>query len=253
MDNNKLIHILQRDIGELDELIREIRQTGRYDALDMEFLQTRISGIRHILEIAGDVKQPEREITPGPEKPKPVSVALPEKKVQPVKPLLRDKQVMKEVVSVAPPKETIATHTEAPIPVPQPVEETVAENISAMYTQEMGLEEETFHPSEKQTLAEKFVAGKSLNDLLFEKSKNDLKFSHMPLSSLANAIGTNERFLFTRELFEGDMESFTETLQKLDTMNNIQEAAEYLRENFKWKKSETSLWFIDLVKRRFTI
>ena len=34
-------------------------------------------------------------------------------------------------------------------------------------------------------------------------------------------------------------------------MKNEKEAAEYLRVNFKWKKNEASLKFINLVKRRF--
>jgi hypothetical protein len=34
-------------------------------------------------------------------------------------------------------------------------------------------------------------------------------------------------------------------------MNHISEAVNFLQQNFKWKKNETSLKFVNLVKRRF--
>jgi len=34
-------------------------------------------------------------------------------------------------------------------------------------------------------------------------------------------------------------------------MHELREAFNYLRERFNWKKSETSLKFVELVKRRF--
>jgi hypothetical protein len=253
MDTKKLIHILLRDIVELDNLVIDIRQNGGYDALDMELLQTRIAGIRHILEIAGDSGKMEREIAIQPEKPKPVSLVTPENLFPPEKAPAQEKQVIKDTKKSIPQKEVKADRDVEPFATPPAVSDQLHEKISERIVPEMRPEEENPQSAEKQILAEKFVAGKSLNDLLLERSKSDLKFANMPLSNLTSAIGTNERFLFTRELFEGDMESFTATLQKLDSMNNVQEAAEYLRDNFKWKKSETSLRFIDLVKRRFTV
>jgi len=91
-----------------------------------------------------------------------------------------------------------------------------------------------------------------VNDLLLEKGKSDPKVAHLPIESLASAIGINDRFLFVRELFDGKSEEFNETISQIDLMKDIHEAAAYLRNMYKWKKSETSLKFIDLVKRRFS-
>jgi hypothetical protein len=113
----------------------------------------------------------------------------------------------------------------------------------------MELEEEAL--TSPQTLGEKFVHSRSVNDLLLEHGKSDLKFSNMPVTSLHTAIGINDRFLFTRELFEGNGDAFADAIRKLDSMGSIHDAAVFLRENFKWKKNETSLKFIELVKRRF--
>lgn len=115
--------------------------------------------------------------------------------------------------------------------------------------QELELEESA--PIEKQAFGEKFVQGKSVNDLLLEQARPDSRFSNLPVSSLQAVIGINDRFLFTRELFDGNGEQFSEAIRKLDSMGNIHDAAAFLRENYKWKKTETSLKFIELVKRRF--
>lgn len=113
------------------------------------------------------------------------------------------------------------------------------------------LELEETAPIDKQAFGEKFVQGKSVNDLLLEQARPDSKFSNMPVQSLQAVIGINDRFLFTRELFDGNGERFSETIKRLDAMGNLHDAATFLRENYKWKKTETSLKFIDLVKRRF--
>ena len=80
----------------------------------------------------------------------------------------------------------------------------------------------------------------------------EFKLSNRPVSSIKSAIGINDRFQFIRELFDGNADKFAETVSKIDEMKNIGEAVEYLRQSFKWKKNETSLKFVGLVKRRFS-
>jgi len=250
MDNKKLMHILLHDVSELEQLIAEIRNDGSFDAIDMELLHTRISGVRHLLEIAGDVKDQPKETAQVPEKLKPISVILTEEKAQPEDVSVQKIKVKKE-------DEPVVTHEEKIKPAGEPIfassmaEEVLSEKEVLTPLIEREAKEEFKETTEKPILADKFVAGKSVNDILLEKSKNDSRISNMAINSLASAIGTNERFLFTRELFEGNMESFNDTINRLDNMHGIREAADFLRENFKWQKSETSLRFIDLVKRRF--
>jgi hypothetical protein len=261
MDNKRLMQVLLRDARELEQLIGEIRKAGSFDPLDSELLMTRISGIRHLLEVACDSKETMPDAAPVPEKTplmgippteiKPDSLEISGHNTQ--KPLqedlkrakIRKKETVIPVVDQTLTPSPSASHSE-----PETAKHGVQNERQAPPSQ-IVLNEEFAQTQEKHILAEKFVAGRSLNDLLFEKSKVDLKFSHMPVNSLVNAVGTNERFLYTRELFEGNMDSFNDTLQKLDAMLTIQEAADFLRENFQWNKSETSLRFIDLIKRRF--
>jgi hypothetical protein len=46
------------------------------------------------------------------------------------------------------------------------------------------------------------------------------------------------------------MELFYEIVRKIDHMQTTREAFDFLRE-FNWKRNETSLKFVELVKRRF--
>ena len=256
MDNNKLLQILLRDAGEVEQLIGEIRQAGSFDPLDMELLQTRISGIKHLLEIACDLKVGQPVTANSHDKPASPPVSVPEAKIEsapaPVFPPEIPKKTKEKKNETVIPVAENPTFIVPPATIPEiTAAEAIVENSPSLLSRSIGPEEDSVHFSEKHILAEKFVAGKSLNDLLHEKSKADPKFSNLPLSSLANGIGTNERFLFTRELFEGNMEHFNETIHTLDSMHTIQEAIDFLSDHFKWGKSETSLRFIDLIKRRF--
>lgn len=99
-------------------------------------------------------------------------------------------------------------------------------------------------------LGEQFKKEPSLND---RHSNNTVasKIKGKPITSLKSAIGLNDRFLFTRELFENVSSKFTTTVETLDNCTTLVEAIEYLEENYTWTKNETSLKFMDLIKRRF--
>ncbi|HSH20260.1 MAG TPA: hypothetical protein VLA03_07390, partial [Draconibacterium sp.] len=101
-------------------------------------------------------------------------------------------------------------------------------------------------------LGDSFLKEKSLNDLMSgDSSKLEHKLSNRPVSSIQSAIGINDRFQYIRELFEGSADNFVKAVSDLDSMEDIKEAVDYLQTNFKWKKNDTSLKFINLIKRRF--
>ena len=103
-----------------------------------------------------------------------------------------------------------------------------------------------------QRLGDSFSKEKSLNDLInVDNTKLEHKLSNRPVTSIKSAIGINDRFQYIRELFDGNADTFAKAVSELDAKNNIQEAVVYLQQNFKWKKNETSLKFVNLVKRRF--
>jgi len=102
-------------------------------------------------------------------------------------------------------------------------------------------------------LGDSFTKEKSVNDLIdIESSNLEHKLSNRPVDSIKKAIGINDKFQYIRELFEGNAERFVDAVTELDEKKDINEAVDYLKQNFKWQKNETSLKFINLVKRRFT-
>ena len=118
--------------------------------------------------------------------------------------------------------------------------------------QELKLEDEEPVDIHNKRLGDSFSKEKSVNDLMSDDiSKLEHKLSNRPVTSLQSAIGINDRFQYIRELFEGSADNFVKTVADLDSMNDIKEAVNYLQSNFKWKKNETSLKFVSLIKRRF--
>jgi hypothetical protein len=117
--------------------------------------------------------------------------------------------------------------------------------------QELQLEDEEPVEIQNKRLGDLFPKEKSVNDLLTDSSKLENKLSNRPVDSLQSAIGINDRFQYIRELFEGSTDNFVKTVADLDSMDDIKKAVDYLQTNFKWKKNETSLKFVNLIKRRF--
>jgi len=123
---------------------------------------------------------------------------------------------------------------------------------SVVVQQELQMEDEEPVDIHNKRLGDSFLKEKSVNDLMSDDfSKLEYKLSNRPVSSIQSAIGINDRFQYIRELFEGSTDNFVKTVADLDSMNNIKDAVNYLQSNFKWKKNETSLKFVNLIKRRF--
>lgn len=123
---------------------------------------------------------------------------------------------------------------------------------SVTIQQALQLDEEKPVDNHSKRLGDLFAKEKTVNDLMSEDfSKLEHKLSNRPVANIQSSIGINDRFQYIRELFEGSVDNFVKTVADLDSMNDIKDAVNYLQTNFKWKKNETSLKFINLVKRRF--
>ena len=90
-----------------------------------------------------------------------------------------------------------------------------------------------------------------VNDIL-SPEKDETGYKIIPINSIWDGIGINDRFLFIRELFANSSAKLENTVTALDKLATIQDAVTYLKMNFKWNKTEASHKFLLLVKRRFT-
>jgi len=72
-----------------------------------------------------------------------------------------------------------------------------------------------------------------------------------PIADLTKEIGVHDRFLFIKELFDGDNNRYEETINKLNRFNDISEALIFLHENFNWNdNNKAANRFIDLIRRK---
>lgn len=99
----------------------------------------------------------------------------------------------------------------------------------------------------------------SLNDKL-SKHVSDVsllnKLRKKPIDDIVKAIGINERYLFTKELFKGNSEAFMQHIKAINSLNTYEEAQLYLEKeiipHFSWDANNPAVSeFLDLVQRRF--
>ncbi|NPA35952.1 MAG: hypothetical protein GXO47_03780 [Chlorobi bacterium] len=82
-------------------------------------------------------------------------------------------------------------------------------------------------------------------------TEKDLVFVK-PVDDVRKAMGINDRFLFQRELFNGNNKLFEHTLDQLNDMSSFDDARRFLESNFNWDmESDVTASFFKMVKRRF--
>ncbi len=73
-----------------------------------------------------------------------------------------------------------------------------------------------------------------------------------PISDIRKAISLGDRFLFQRELFAGNGELMTKTIEKLNGLSSLEEAMGYIAKHFNWdSESQAYELFINILKRRW--
>ena len=70
---------------------------------------------------------------------------------------------------------------------------------------------------------------------------------------LKQNLTINQKFMFTKILFHGDFEIFSETIDKLDRFDNLSQAMRFIDDSYPdWdRESEEYLEFIEIIERRF--
>jgi len=73
------------------------------------------------------------------------------------------------------------------------------------------------------------------------------------ISSIKDSLTINQKFMFTKMLFKGDFEIFSQAVEKLDRLDNLGQAMKYFNDNYpEWdKESEEYEEFMELIQKRF--
>ncbi|TVQ18909.1 MAG: hypothetical protein EA361_01080 [Bacteroidetes bacterium] len=112
----------------------------------------------------------------------------------------------------------------------------------------------------KPVVGESFSSSRSSVHERLAQIKDDksigTRMQYKPVTSIKEAIGINEKFLFVNELFNGDLNAYNEAVTQLNSCPSIHEAFELLNKltiEFQWdgqRSAETIERFADLVQRR---
>jgi hypothetical protein len=109
---------------------------------------------------------------------------------------------------------------------------------------------------ESSIIADRFInPHESLNERLGIKREDD-EYSDIrkskPVTNLSDAIGVNDKFLFIREIFDGNPESFEQAISRLDNAENLSAAKEIIKSYSEDNKETTVIrQLLDLIKRKF--
>ena len=73
------------------------------------------------------------------------------------------------------------------------------------------------------------------------------------IANIKDNLTINQKFMFTKILFNGDFEIFSQAIDRLDTLDNFSQALNYLETNYaEWdKESEEYLEFMEMLEKRF--
>ena len=277
MDNQYIFKLIEKDLEELNSLVETLKKDEALSEILIDIVVNKATTLQKEIqllkpstvqvEIQTEVEEP---VVEEPEKVIETAViaelevemkveenAIVEDEIEPIKEL-ETEEIFEELENetVIEIEETEEIELIENI-VPEIEEKVVDESKSvekelAIETEEIKVPEPIVEPEPvvKKLVGERFSNAASLNDRI-SKGAVQSKVQPKAITSLKSAIGINDRFQFQRELFEKSAEKMNEAITTIDNATSIEAAIEYLEANFTWAEDETSLKFLELVKRRF--
>ncbi len=79
-------------------------------------------------------------------------------------------------------------------------------------------------------------------------------FQKRKIAKLRDSLSINQKFMFTKMLFNGDFEIFSQAIERIDMLDNINQATDYLHSEYpEWdRESEEYEEFLLMVQKRFS-
>ncbi len=103
----------------------------------------------------------------------------------------------------------------------------------------------------KKTVEEKKFINEKLGEQTIKKDVSS-KLQGPAIKTIAGSLGINDKFLFIRELFGGNADTFRLTMNELDEVHNFNEAYSLLMDRFHWDMdSEPVQMLLNLIRRKF--
>jgi hypothetical protein len=236
MDFNATVDLIIKDLEEARIIIDDLKNYPGVPLLQVEMAKSKCKSAADVIALLKDIQG-----RTTPETVKETSHEPPVNEVTPaeeVKPQIHEPQVISVNTQDASEQEIQETHDKIP----------------EIKKEELPKAREKKH--ESSIIADTFsVSSDNLNERLGIKREAD-EYSDLikskPVKSLGEAIGVNDKFLFIREIFNGNPEAYEQAVAKLDNAENLAAAKEIINGYIEdTQESRVTRQFIDLLKRKF--
>ena len=210
---------LEARVAQLEEANEAMRREGDEAKALIATLQAEVATLASTGVVTTPAEEPEVEIELIVEDPQ--EQETPEELVE--EPAETPQEVPVEEMPLEPLESLEIIEEEEPVaePVAEPVVEPVVEPVPVI------------EPAPRPTPTQTSLFGSAVDDI-------------------RQAISLGDRFLFQRELFAGNGELMQKTLDELNGLGSLEEAMDYVADNFEWDSDSTAVQlFENVLKRRF--
>ncbi len=122
--------------------------------------------------------------------------------------------------------------------VPQQEVESVAEEASVALNEGHAIEVKDQEAEDSEVDDQDDLAAEAIER---GEQEEEHMASHEPNPKVLKAFTLNDKFLFTRELFNGDDRDYTDTLNLLSEMGSYEEAEDYLLHDLMWNPDNANV------------
>jgi len=223
MEFKTTLEIVTKDIQDIEKLVGNFKNYSRIPNIELDLA---LSRLRNVYDLLLMFKSDHAEAATSEVPVDPIMKPTPE-----AKPPLKDSAVITPVQKVP-----------SPQPEPQPKPQPKPQPQPPLPVKEK--------PVDKHEEEIKFVHEK----LGEQVTKKDIasKLQGQAIKSISGSIGINDKFLYIRELFAGNAETFRQTMDELDECHNFNEAYSLLMDRFQWDMdSEPVQMLLNLIRRKF--
>ncbi len=267
MNKEALLNIILSDINEVETLLRSFQESEDIPTAFMDLTERKLNQLVEEFLLLKTINKPvsktaiteeinietEQKVVDKPTIPQQPTIV--KEKQEPVKITEEtidtppNKEVAKPIVEEKTEETTIAPTNEVK-PSPVQKKESVSDTIIEVKQTPVQIPVAEPKIDEKKTVL-KEESAKTLGESLGgeKKSVNDIIANHKesklqqtligkPIEDLTKSLGLNDRFMFQRELFEGNADIMKQTLLQLNEMPDFNSAQSFISSNFNWNQEQ---------------
>jgi hypothetical protein len=243
MDFNATIDLIIKDLDEAREIIDDLKKYPGVPALQIELAKSKCKSAGEIIAFLKSY----RDTGPVVVTPTPTPAPAPVTITPPV--------AITPRVEITPAPDTIVspvTITPSPAAIIPP-----ADRIPVPAERKGDSKKIPEEVSETPIIADRFNSPASLNEQLGENKSDEevtVFLKTKPLTNLSEAIGVNDKFLYIREIFDGNKAAYSQAISRLDNVKNLSDAREIIL-SYKGDivENEAVKQLLNLVKRKFPL